>query len=85
MRGIHNLLLRAPSIVAPVIASYTVLDLADRITASVGRTRRVWLVDGAATPWLAYQLRLYSAGARERNSQGEYRRIQLDASMRCHT
>ncbi len=37
------------SFVAAVMASYTALDLAGRVTASTGRTRMLWLVGGAAS------------------------------------
>lgn len=48
MTGTYNLWLVALSIAVAVIASYAALDLAGRVTASAGRSRRVWLFGGAA-------------------------------------
>lgn len=45
--GTYNLFLVALSILVAVVASYTTLDLAGRVTASAGRARRVWLAGGA--------------------------------------
>lgn len=45
--GTYNLFLVALSILVAVVASYTTLDLAGRVTVSAGRARRVWLAGGA--------------------------------------
>ncbi|MGB3635393.1 MAG: PAS domain S-box protein [Rubrobacteraceae bacterium] len=47
MTGTYNLFLVVLSIAIAVIASYAALDLAGRVTASVGRSRSIWLTGGA--------------------------------------
>jgi diguanylate cyclase (GGDEF)-like protein len=47
MTATHDLRLVLLSIAISVVASYTALDLAGRVTAAQGRIRQVWLVGGA--------------------------------------
>jgi diguanylate cyclase (GGDEF)-like protein len=47
MIGTYNYGLVVISVLVAILASYTALDLATRITASRGKTARVWLVGGA--------------------------------------
>jgi PAS domain S-box-containing protein len=43
----YNLSLVLFSIVIAIVSSYTAMDLSDRIIATEGRTRRIWLIVGA--------------------------------------
>jgi PAS domain S-box-containing protein len=45
--GHYDLRLVALSLVIAVVASYTALDLASRVTAALGRARAIWLAGGA--------------------------------------
>jgi PAS domain S-box-containing protein len=45
--GTHDVRLVVLSVVIAVIASYTALDLAGRVTVAQGRARKLWLVGGA--------------------------------------
>jgi diguanylate cyclase (GGDEF)-like protein len=47
MAGVYNYWLVFVSLLVAILASYTALDLASRITASKGRAARTWLVGGA--------------------------------------
>ncbi|MGZ5146717.1 MAG: MHYT domain-containing protein, partial [Burkholderiales bacterium] len=47
MAGVYNYWLVFVSLLVAILASYTALDLASRITASKGRASRAWLVGGA--------------------------------------
>jgi PAS domain S-box-containing protein len=47
IQGHYDPRLVALSIVIAVVASYTALDLASRVTAAVGRARAIWLAGGA--------------------------------------
>ena len=46
--GSYNLWLVLISFVVAMLASYTALDMAGRITATEGRTARLWLAGGSA-------------------------------------
>src|ERR1700730_17585692 len=48
MTGSYDFRLVTVSVVIAICASYAALDLAGRTTAASGRTRFVWLADGAA-------------------------------------
>ncbi|HEX5691835.1 MAG TPA: MHYT domain-containing protein, partial [Roseiflexaceae bacterium] len=47
LSGSYDWRLVALSYVVAVMASYTALDLAGRVTASQGKARRIWLLGGA--------------------------------------
>jgi diguanylate cyclase len=47
VQGSYNYWLVLVSLLVAILASYTALDLATRITASKGRAARVWLIGGA--------------------------------------
>ncbi len=47
MNGSYSYWLVVGSVIVAVLASYTALDLATRITASRGRNARLWLLGGA--------------------------------------
>src|SRR4051812_24366786 len=49
MIGTYNYWLVLLSVVVAIIASYTALDLASRISASRGVAARVWLIGGAVS------------------------------------
>jgi two-component system, sensor histidine kinase and response regulator len=48
MTGSYDYFLVALSVVIAILASYTALDLAGRVTAASGWLRKIWLAGGAA-------------------------------------
>jgi len=50
MTGYYDLDLVLLSLAVAVVASYTALDLAGRVSAARGRARAVWLLAGSASP-----------------------------------
>src|SRR5687767_5711229 len=48
LTGVYNLPLVALSVAIAILASYTALDLAGRLTAATGRARVAWLLGGSA-------------------------------------
>ena len=79
--GAYNPLLVAGSILIAILASYTALDLANRLTAARGRVRLLWLIGGS----LAMGLGIWSmqlARLREKEASAECRIVRPDGAVR---